>query len=493
MRKRPLILAVSLIVLVLITPSGSLDALSWRFRHTTRSTVNASSSTTVLTTTTTTAAPTTIAPTTAAPVTTAPVTTAAPTTTTAHPVAPPAPAPTPAPPSPGLPSLTSSVVSTWTTPVSSLVRTDRDWASRLFKYGSLGTSGAAGQWQMDFGFGPWDYSIPVYDIAKVATTPRRVFKKSSFPGAWNIGNGTTIPWSDTFKPSGGSDGFMVVIDSRTGQEWDFWNVSFPGYSTPSNNSGGCFSLDNIFAGFSVNNDVCAASAYIISSPNGQVADFRNYAGNAPGASGVGLQNTAGLVTPDEVATGTVKHAWKFMAGNTMFGPQCSDADAADSSKLGFTCGSAVAPAGKFERVSDTDGCFAGACIDGANPNERRSHSVPEGTRFSLDISDAQIASWLDSRGYAGRKRETARVMAVSLRDYGWLLTDTSGGSAFFQLSGAKNPATGTAWRNLGVDGTGSDLLVGLVTESRVVAYQPPSNTCGDNRLHKFFCWSWGTQ
>ena len=483
MRKRPLILAVTLITLVLIIPSGSLDALTWRFRHSTRSTSNASSSTTILATTTT-AAPTTVAPTTAAP-----TTTVAPTTTTARPAT----TTTAVPPSPGLPSLTSSVVSTWTTPVSSLMRTDRDWASRLFKYGTLANAGVAGQWQTDFGFGASDYSIPVYDIAKVATTPRRIFKKSSFMGAWNIGNGSTIPWSDTFKPSDGSDGFMVVIDSRTGQEWDFWNVSFPGYSTATNNSAGCLSLDNIIGGFSVNTDVCAASAYIISSPNGQVADFRTYAGNAPWASGSGLQNTAGLVTPDEVAAGTIKHAWKFMAGNTMFGPQCSDADAADSSKLGVTCGSAVAPAGQFERVSDTTGCFAGACIDGANPTERRSHSVPEGTRFSLDVSDADISNWLDSRGYTGRKRETARVMAVSLRDYGWLLTDTSGGPAFFQVSGARNPATGTAWRNLGVDGTGNDLLLGLVTESRVVAYQPPSNTCGDNVVRKFFCWSWGSQ
>ena len=392
-----------------------------------------------------------------------------------------------------LPSSSVAVVATWTTPVSAMVRTDRDWASRLFRYGSLASTGDPGQWETHFGFGSSDYSVPVYDVAKVATTPRRIFRKSSLPGAWNLTNGSTVQWSDSFKPADGNDGFMVVIDSRTGQEWDFWNVSFPGYSTASNNSGGCLSLDNLLAGFSVNTDVCAASAYTITNPSGHVADFRTYAGNAPWASGAGLQNTAGLVTPDEVSSGAVRHAWKFMAANTMFGPECPAADLGDSSKFGVTCGSAVAPAGQFERVNDLLGCFAGGCIAGSTPDERRTHSVPEGTRFSLNVSDADISAWLDARGYTGRKRETARVMAVSLRDYGWMLTDTSGGPAFFQVSGARNAATGDGWRALGVDGTGRDLLQGLVTESRVVAYQPPTNLCGTTGVSLFYCWSWGTR
>ncbi len=47
-------------------------------------------------------------------------------------------------------------------------------------------------------------------------------------------------------------------------------------------------------------------------------------------------------------------------------------------------------------------------------------------RFALDITDAEIESWLDSRGYQNAKRRTAAIFARALRDYGWMITDTSG-------------------------------------------------------------------
>ncbi len=46
---------------------------------------------------------------------------------------------------------------------------------------------------------------------------------------------------------------------------------------------------------------------------------------------------------------------------------------------------------------------------GVTLDDLRARSVPEGTRFALHITDAEIDAWLTSRGYTGQKRATARV------------------------------------------------------------------------------------
>jgi hypothetical protein len=59
-----------------------------------------------------------------------------------------------------------------------------------------------------------------------------------------------------------------------------------------------------------------------------------------------------------------------------------------------------------------------------------------------------------------------------MRDYGWMVTDTSGWAASFQLSGGANPAAAQAWRALRIDTYGADLLFGLFTKARMWTVEP---------------------
>lgn len=384
------------------------------------------------------------------------------------------------------------------TAVSTLTENPRsaDWVTRLWSHG---TTGRPGEWLTQFGLSSGsnagsDYSIPVYD-ARTATVKRRVRQKISYGGVFNIAKDELVPWNDNWRPADGNDGFLVVINPDTGEEWDYWNVSGPGFSAPNNTPLGCVNATNLppplGLGFDVNSDICAAAVVKVLSPTGSVVDIRGFSGNMPPASGGGLPNSTGLVMPSEVSAGVIKHAWKFMARNTMFGPECSPAALSDPAQFGETCGSAIAPAGQFEKVGNTDGVIAAGnqAIPGNTPDEQRANTVPEGLRFSIRLTDEEIAAWLDSRGYVGAKRETARIMAVSLRDYGWFITDTSGAAAFFQVAGGANSADAARWRALGVDGDGVDLLQGLFTKDRLVTWEPATNTCSDGTTSRWYCWA----
>src|SRR5690606_17602981 len=118
--------------------------------------------------------------------------------------------------------------------------------------------------------------------------------------------------------------------------------------------------------------------------------------------------------------------------------------------------------------------------------EQLSKMVPRGSRLVIDRTDAEIQQWLDSRGYSGRLRETARIFAVALRDYGLIQLDTTGGPATIQVSGGRNPETAAGWRALGIEGDGLDFLDGLVTSSNIRVLEAATNHC-DHGLSKLFC------
>ena len=168
--------------------------------------------------------------------------------------------------------------------------------------------------------------------------------------------------------------------------------------------------------------------------------------------------------------------------NTMFGPECSSTDRVDPNKFGVTCGSAVAPAGQFEKVNGVN-----------QTGLARTDTVPEGTRFALMVSDADIDAWIVSRGYTGARATTARIMAVSLRDYGWFITDSSSVGAGFTLSGAANSETKNKWAALGLtDESDRSLLLGLFTPERLTVIVPPTNICADGSPSAFYCWASST-
>jgi hypothetical protein len=83
------------------------------------------------------------------------------------------------------------------------------------------------------------------------------------------------------------------------------------------------------------------------------------------------------------------------------------------------------------------------------------------------------------------------VFAVALRDYGLIQTDTTGGPAIVQAAGGRNARTAKGWRDLGITGTGSDLLAGLFTPERLRVLEPATNQC-DGRPSKLFCWASST-
>lgn len=409
----------------------------------------------------------------------------------------------------------------WNVPICSLPEISKSnrWVSNLWNY--AGPNHASGEWKTSFGLidpakpAPGsDYSIPVYD-AKDATMQVRVRRKAAFGGRVSIAtvkpsdvddtthSNATMPFNPNWRPADGKDAHMVIIDHTNGKEWDIWNPSWWSFSTPDNMSASCYPLGGngvnleppFGIGFNDQKDICAGLALLVKDPAYNVVDVRSYQGNSPNSTGIGIPMSFGLVTPDEVAAGEIRHALKFGYRNKGFGPECPANTSYDDPSFGVTCSSAMAPAGQFEGVADVTGqdSVNGPLAPGSTPNEIRSNTVPQGSRFALHITDDQIKTWLDSRGYSGTKRETARKIAVALRDYGWINSITSGGTASFYMEGAANNSTGDKWRDLGIDKDGSDLLYGLFSESNMYAVKPPKNRCNNDQLSNFYCFASDTQ
>ncbi|MEZ5322804.1 MAG: hypothetical protein R2698_12165 [Microthrixaceae bacterium] len=339
-----------------------------------------------------------------------------------------------------------------------------------------------------------DYSLPLY-CSNTDTTTIRAYHRPAppgeFAGNFNVDLGTRVPWSSSWRPSDGKDALAVVFDASTGHEVDYWRLSTPKTDNYDNRQLDCqLDLNNVAAGFDPNYHMCAATLAPVTGPDGQLVDVRTYLGNFPPGNGAGLPRTAGLTTPKEVKSGRIAHALKFAVGKqaSMTGPPCpSDVTSPYDPRIGTTCGVSVAPASKLESrsiTSDPAPCTvvmgASSCLAGM---------IPDGTRWVVDISDAEIDQWLDGRGFTGRLRETARVFAVALRDFGSIQTETSSGPATWQAAGGADRDTAAGWRELGLTQTVADtLLDGLVTRDRIRVLEPPVNHCptGDTQLA---CWA----
>lgn len=337
-----------------------------------------------------------------------------------------------------------------------------------------------------------DYSIPIY-CADQATISARIYQRPNWPAKFGTELGAAIPWNPAWRPADGRDGLVVIVDPATGKEWDIWALSSPQFHPlgylPQHTC--ALDLDNQLAGFDSDSSLCAASVRVVTEPDGDIADVRSYGGNFPPASGVGLQNTAGLTTPAEVASGRIPHALKFAVGRqaSMTGPPCPpDVTSPDDPRVGTTCGVAVAPAGKHEAASHQSTAApcevkprAASCLGGM---------IPEGTRWVVAVTDAEIDGWLDERGYTGRLRETARIFAVALRDFGSIQTDTTGGPATWQVAGGADKETAAAWRELGLtQEVAETLLDGLVTRERIRVLEPPINHCAEGGDSRLACWA----
>ena len=158
--------------------------------------------------------------------------------------------------------------------------------------------------------------------------------------------------------------------------------------------------------------------------------------------GVGIAYLAMLVRPHELKQGQIRHALSLPIRNT------------DGTYY-------VPPATKLEHPG------------------RMSDGIPEGMRFALEVSDADIQEWLDEMPKGMRKStlRSARIIARALRDYGWFITDTAGG-AHFQFE--SRITAGKEWAELGLDYWEvddshvypRDLLDGLLKPERIYAIVP---------------------
>jgi hypothetical protein len=258
----------------------------------------------------------------------------------------------------------------------------------------------------NFNINNTSYTYPVYEVTE--DTP--YFPVVDKNGWGNLG-GKEIPFDPSWKPAPGSDAQIIILDPATGREWNLWQAEFDGDSV------------------NVSNGNLVPGSY-----------FEKEDGFSS-SRGVGIQYSAMLVRPEEVAQGVIEHALSMPIRNT------------SGSEF-------VAPGTKLE--------FPGVRPDG----------IPEGTRFALDVTDEQIDAHLASLpdSVPDITKSSLKTIMVAMRDYGWFITDTAG-SAHIQLE-----STTTAqkeWEELGMidrDVGGAvyprDALDGLIRESRIVAFVP---------------------
>lgn len=155
--------------------------------------------------------------------------------------------------------------------------------------------------------------------------------------------------------------------------------------------------------------------------------------------GCGIQYLAMLVRPEEIEQGVIEHALSMPISNP-------------------SGDFYVAPATKIEHPD-------------------RGAGIPEGMRFALDVTDAEIDAWLASlpSSLPASTRRSARIIAVALRDYGWFISDTSGGA---HLQFEDRASAQARWVELGLDVVVSgkeyprDLLDGLMTRDRIYTIVP---------------------
>lgn len=170
-------------------------------------------------------------------------------------------------------------------------------------------------------------------------------------------------------------------------------------------------------------------------------DYHTRTEGFPPSRGAGIPYLAMLVRPHEIEHGIIAHALSMPIRNV------------DGRFI-------VPPATKLEHPHGRPG-------------------IPHGTRFALNITPGDIDAWIAKlpRGLPEEARRSARVIAEALRDYGWIITDTSGGA---HLQFESRVSAGVGWAALGlapaaIDGREypRDLLDGLVTPERIYALAPP--------------------
>lgn len=319
-----------------------------------------------------------------------------------------------------------------------------------------------------------DYSVPIYDATKKTTSKRVYWASWGFPYdnfyecdglgvAPCTGNqskvlmaaGTLFPWNPAWTPGTGTDRIMMVVNPQTGETWGYYGTDSAGYQ--------CTFLGDASQSGNWGLNVQAYPPYDINDPShmcmaglGRRKDIYSISqSTTSNGRGMGIDKLALVVRAEEVRSGTIRHALGLTVYNQMFGPACSS-NSPTAPGAGVSCAFSLPPATRVEHtVKPHSGDCGGNTIQGTDANRMR--TVPSGMRFRVKPS-VNIESWLDERGYSGKKRNTARIIARALVDYGFIAAAETGcGNPHFEFDGMQNPDAKKIWtEDLGLSDTGID-------------------------------------
>lgn len=330
-----------------------------------------------------------------------------------------------------------NIVETPTAEIPWAVRSD-DWSDRLWNFGCY-----AGR-HLDSIFTDFGMLNPNY----VQTfNPDDGHERRAFPR----GGGHVPTPAQSFacplalRPGTGTDRQATVL-LKAGGYVNYWEISTPTTPGAFNPFDPCSQWSGEEdVGFNMELDACVGTVEVVPT---------NEHGNASTMSPAVPMNVS-VARLKDAAAGRFPYALAMTVSRNcgMSGPVAppSIADVEDPS-IGTKYRAACSPA-RFLTPSTTAPITQG---------------IPEAMRFAIVITDAEIQTWLDSRGYTGALRQTAQIFAVALRDFGLILT-AFGGTATIITDGDKN------WSTLGIT-KNVDLLHGLITRERLYALRPPVST-----------------
>lgn len=318
-----------------------------------------------------------------------------------------------------------------------------------------------------------DYSIPIV-TADTATTRARVYQSATMANRLELGvaPGESIPWNPAWKAAPGNDAQLIIVDEKAGRVWEPWMVDT---AVPIWNY---LTWPNVLAG--IGNPLTTKIG---------VGSCQTYTGLATegddlkviGTRGSGLRKLAMVTRSSEVLAGVIPHALSMMVAMPMFGPMAVPPVGNLAPGAGYTSGFYCRPAKRLEH-GDPRWLAAGGVSTFPPTDANRAKSIPSGMRFAIAVTDGEINAWLDARKYTGKLRDTARIFAVAMRYYGWIITDTDGYGMGIETDGIANDVSAYEWAQCGVtlrpgDPSGypcGDLVAGLVTESNTYVVAMPS-------------------
>jgi hypothetical protein len=248
-----------------------------------------------------------------------------------------------------------------------------------------------------FVIGPW--SVPVVTV----TGGEPTYTINIVPNghaASNINRFGPVPIPLGTRPDSGSDGHLAILDYARGIEWDMWQARYD----------------------SASNTWTATCGDAVSFSD------RAVPGNICGANTAGFPAAAGLVTPEEIAAGAIKHPLVF-ASNNLGTP---------SGKV-FRCPATAS----WGNSSDPSALVAGMWLQ-LDP--------------SVDVDALNLPTW-------------QKTIARALQQYGAYVRDqTGGGDADFYAENTVNRTATPTWAQLGI--TANTPFAAAFPWSRVRVLQP---------------------